>query len=1213
MIAALLAAAPALAQVSTGTVSGTVKDTQGGVLPGATATLISDTRGTASAPVTTSRTGDFVFVNMPADTYTLVIEMPAFKTLRRPEVDVSAATRTSLGTLVLEVGGATETVTVTDEAPMIQATTGERSFTVTTQSVANLPIANRSFASLVDLTPGVNGGNRVGDSSSTGGGSNNFMMDGVSTVEPGSNRLMVAVNVESIAEVKVLTSNYQAEYGRSSGLQVTAITKSGSNQFHGSLYDVERNSDWNANSRTNILNGDPKTTTKERDWGYSIGGPIGKPGGKNKLFFFYAQEFQPRTTGNNVVSFRVPTALERQGDFSETTDNNNNPFPYIRDSRLSGSCSASNRSACFADGGVLGRIPADRLYDTGLNILNLYPLPNVTGQGAYNYQLTRPTQSLTSWQPVVRVDYQPWTTFRATVKYAGWGQPRRTILGSLPGFNDTQMNHPSVPLLAISANYNLNDTTFLEVTGGHTGHSQAGCGLNGAGVNFCTAGFPMNPIANRFNSGLDGIPYLFPDAVIVPSGSYQLKALQQVSPPIFDGTRVLLPPAFQWGSRIGNDPPNLVYPGFADRDSINDIAGSLTKVAGRHTIKAGFYNQHGTKQQNQGNPFGTLNFGNDANNPIDSGFGFANAALGIFSSYSQASQFVEGDYVYTNTEAYIQDNWKVTSQLTLDYGLRFVHQSPQYDTESQAANFLPEKYSVDSAPALYVAACANGVMPCSGTNRQAQNPLTGELLGPGSSLAIGTIVPGSGDTTDGLFVAGQGIAKTAYTWPALVVGPRFGMAYDVTGSQRLVLRGGAGLFFDRPSGNSVFAQVTNPPTLENATVHNGQLQNLGSAGLATAVAPTLAVFEYDSDIPSSVQWNAGAQMALPWNTTLDVSYVGQHGYNILQGVNLNAVDFGTAFLPEYQDPTLAPSSTAGASAVTGDQMRAIRGYSSINQTASWMWRTYHSVQFSFQRRFTHGLSFGFNDTIGIYDHQNLAPRLDHRPDGSFVVRADQQAAEDLLGNNNPQTHIMKANFVWDLPDYRGEGPLARTVGLIVSDWQLAGIWTAATGGAYSVGFSYQNGGSNVNLTGSPDYGARVRIVGDPGDGCSDDVHRQFNTAAFQGALPGSVGLESGNNYLRGCFSSVLDLSIARNIEIGGGRAVQLRVDLFNAPNQAGITGRNTTLNLSSPSDPVTAQNLPFDDAGNLVDSRSRPRGAGFGVANAYQSPRTVQAQIRFSF
>ena len=162
------------------------------------------------------------------------------------------------------------------------------------------------------------------------------MMDGVSTMEPGSNRLMIAVNVESISEVKVLTSSYQAEFGRSSGLQVTAVTKSGTNRFRGSLYDVERNSDWYSNSRTNILNGDPKTTLKERDWGYSIGGPVGKPGGNNKLFFFYAQEFQPRTTGNNVVRFRVPTALERQGDFSQTTDNNGNPFPYIKDPLLSG-------------------------------------------------------------------------------------------------------------------------------------------------------------------------------------------------------------------------------------------------------------------------------------------------------------------------------------------------------------------------------------------------------------------------------------------------------------------------------------------------------------------------------------------------------------------------------------------------------------------------------------------------------------------------------------------------------------------------------------------------------------------------------------------------------------------------------------------------------------------------------------------------------------
>ena len=239
-----------------------LKDAQGGVIPGATVTLISEARGTRSAPVVTNESGDFVFANVAADTYTLEVTLESFKTSQRAGVAVSPGTRITVGTLVLEVGGASETVVVKGETPQIQSTTGERSFSVTTAEVTNLPIATRNFADLINLTPGVVNGNRAGDSSSTGGGSNNFMMDGVSTMEPGSNRLMIAVNVESISEVKVLTSSYQAEYGRSSGLQVTAVTKSGTNRFSGSVYDVERDSDWYSNSRTNILNGDPKTTLR---------------------------------------------------------------------------------------------------------------------------------------------------------------------------------------------------------------------------------------------------------------------------------------------------------------------------------------------------------------------------------------------------------------------------------------------------------------------------------------------------------------------------------------------------------------------------------------------------------------------------------------------------------------------------------------------------------------------------------------------------------------------------------------------------------------------------------------------------------------------------------------------------------------------------------------------------------------------------------------
>jgi hypothetical protein len=201
--------------------------------------------------------------------------------------------------------------------------------------------------------------------------------------------------------------------------------------------------------------------------------------------------------------------------------------------------------------------------------------------------------------------------------------------------------------------------------------------------------------------------------------------------------------------------------------------------------------------------------------------------------------------------------------------------------------------------------------------------------------------------------------------------------------------------------------------------------------------------------------------------------------------------------------------------------------------------------------------------------------------------------------------------VWDLFDLEREGRLGRALGLIVNDWQLSGVWTAATGGSYDASVSYQTGGS-VSVTGSPTAGARLQIVGDPGSGCSDDVYRQFNTAAFAAPVAPSVGLESGAGYLRGCFSNVLDLAIARNIRLGADRNLQLRVDVFNAPNLAGITGRNTTMNIASPTDP-TVRNLPFDANGNLIPARSLPRGAGFGVANSYQSPRSVQAQVRFSF
>jgi hypothetical protein len=1231
--ACVLAASAAFAQITTGSIAGTVKDPQGGVIPGATVILISESQNTKSAPVVTNEAGDFVFVNAKSDTYTVEITMSSFKTIRKTGVRVGAAERVSIGTLTIEPGGVTETVVVKGEAPVVQASSGERSFTVDTEAVQNLPLLGRSFTQLASLAPGVTGTSRIGDRASTGGGDTNVQMDGVSTMDTGSNRAIIDLNVESIAEVKVLVSNYQAEFGRSSGLQITAVTKSGTNRFRGSVYDVERNSDWNANSHTNMLNGDPKTVLRQRDWGYSIGGPIGVPGRANKLFFFYTQEFEPRTGGNDVVRFRVPTALERQGDFSQTTDNNGALYPYIKNPAVNGTCTAANQAACYADGGVLGRIPSSQLYQTGLNILKMWPLPNLPAGQQYNLEITRPSESILSTQPAMRFDYQPASKFRASFKYSGFSQREQTQVGSIPGWNDTRMVTPHVSLIAATLNYTVSPTLFLEGTTGHSSAYQGGCfGVGGGGgPQFCNA-FTMTPNANRNNIGLGDIPFIFPDANVIDNRYFVYSLLNKSGSPMWDGTRVLLPPSFSWGSRVSGNSPNYAPPnvGFPSQNTASslDVSISLTKVAGRHTLKTGFYNQYSNKQQVQGGAAGgpSLNFQQDTvgTNPCDTSFGFSNAAIGCFSSYSQGSKGVEGKYIYYNVEGYVQDNWKLNSRTTLDYGVRLVHQTPQYDALGQASNFFVDKWSRTAAPMLYVAGCANGVYPCTGTNRQAMNPQTGVFLGPTSTLAIGTIVPNSGDPINGLIQAGKGIPMSTYLQPTLGIGPRFGMAYDLSGSQRMVLRGGAGLFFDRPSGNAVFAQVLNPPARRSVTLRLGQLQTLAT-GLSTEAPSSLSVYEYDSPLPASTQWNAGIQIALPWSSVVDVEYAGQHGFNIVEGINLNAVDYGIAYLPQYQDTTLTPT-TPGATSVSTDLMRAFRGYSSITQNVSRGWNTYHSLQLSFTRRFRNGISWGFNDTIGLASTGSTAARLQHNADGSVSYRSDQAEADKLL-QVDPILHTMKANFVWDLPDIASTRSSLRALGYVLNDWQFSGIWTAATGSPYAAGFTYQSGGTNsVNLTGSPDYGARIRIVGDPGSGCSSDPYRQFNTAAFQGPLSNSVGLESGAGYMKGCFASALDLSIARNIRLPGGRNLQLRADLFNAPNAAGITNRNTTLSMTTPSaptsnaapvfDPVTGllnDGVNLTSTGALSTDRSKPKNAGFGVATGYQAPRNIQVQVRFSF
>ena len=366
------------------------------MIPGATVVLTSESRGTKSAPAVTNESGTYVFPNVTPDTYTVEVTLEGFKTVKLDGIRVSGGDRVGMPAVSLEPGALAETITVTGESPIVQTMSGERSFAITSTQIENLPIPRGNFTSMTAFVPGVvptgasAGGTRLG-----GAGQNNIMMDGISAMDTGNNGQMLNMNVDSIGEVKILTQGYQAEYGRSSGLQITAVTKSGSNRFRGSAYDIMTNSDWDENSWVNEKNGDPKPKTKTKTLGYTVGGPVGKPGGTNKLFFFYSHEYRPVSAAINngtPVRVRVPTALERLGDFSQTRDNTGALFNLIKDPNSTAACTAASTAGCFQADGVLGKIPADRLYSTGLALLSRYPLPNVTQVAREQLQLRSPAR-----------------------------------------------------------------------------------------------------------------------------------------------------------------------------------------------------------------------------------------------------------------------------------------------------------------------------------------------------------------------------------------------------------------------------------------------------------------------------------------------------------------------------------------------------------------------------------------------------------------------------------------------------------------------------------------------------------------------------------------------------------------------------------------------------------------------------------------------------
>ena len=1169
-VSLLVFAAETYAQNISGSISGHVLDQQGGSVPAATVTVNEATKH-VTATVKTNDQGDFVFPALQPGTYTVAVEAQGFKKLTRPGIALDVNDKLALGDLVLQVGALTEAVEVEAQTALLQTESVERSATITTKQIENIEVNGRNPLDMAKLIPGVVdtanfsvggvGGLSGLQVNGSRGTENQLMINGIGDIDTGANGSQnVTVSLDSMAEFKILTGMYQAEYGRNAGAQISMVTKSGSSAFHGSGYWYHRHDDLNANTFINNVRGLPRNLFRFNDPGYTIGGPVYIPkllhATKDKLFFFWSEEFQRQLQPNAPKNVTVPTALERKGDFSQSVDNNNKALT-IKDPT----------TGLPFPGNI---IPSSRIYAPGQALLNLYPLPNTSGTG-YNY-----TSQLSSRLPrredLLRLDYNLSQNMRVFGHWIGNVFPQQLPYGSfvlgpniaLTNITDTRPGHS----IAAGVTNIITPTMTNEVNWGFT--------KNKIDI------FEVGNVLRRKTSGVN-LPLLYPNAV-------QDDYIPQAQ---FNGTHLANSPTF-----VSNDAP------FHNYNTSIDITDNLTKIWGSHTIKTGLFMQRSRKDQTSfGDNNGNYNWGDTPSNPFDTGYGYSNALIGAYQTMDQASAYINGMYRYWNIEGFVQDTWKVTPRLTLDYGLRISWYQPQYDSSLQASSFVLSAWDPAKAPRLYAPAIIGG-------KAVAYDSVTGQSL---PIYDVGREVPNSGDPFNGVLQANKGINKYLQQNPGAQWGPRFGVAWDVTGKQNIVIRTGGGIYYDRFQGNRVFDFVRNPPETVQPTLTYGYAQDI-SAGNVLLAPPTLYAADPTGKVPTTYNFQFGVQTRLPWGMALDTAYVGSMARHLQDNRNLNPVPYGADFLPQNQDPTKVaanPSALAGNNALPADFLRPLRGFGQINLYESAATSNYNALQLNLTRRFAKGLFFGAAYT---WSKALTTASLD-----TTWVRSDNLTrAADYGPANFDRRQVLSINYVYNLPGMTAGNWLTHAV---TNGWQLSGVTQFMTGAPFTPGFTISGAGSQ-NITGNiisnpgiPAYeGARIGVKAncDPYTHSSDPFNR-LNASCFFAPSPGSLGLESGNNWLYQPGLINFDMSLQKEFVVKERLRFQLRLDAFNVFNHPNFTGLNTTLNFTSYPNPVIANNaLPYNSAGQLVNV------TGFGsvtvpAPGAAGSSRILQTLIRVQF
>jgi hypothetical protein len=862
----LLWALPLVGQQISGSIFGLVKDSQQAAIASAKVTLTNPQQGT-SREAQTGVDGAFVFTQVQPGTYEISVEASGFKKFTQKEINLFASDRLSLGTITLEVGQLTESVTVEAQAAAVQTSSAERAGVLTTRQVLDVGLLSRSVFDLTRTLPGVITGNStsglgVGSINANGNrnNQNNYTLDGVTNMDTGSNGGSLATtNVDMIAEMKVITNSQPAEFGRASGAQIQVVTKSGTNDFHGTGYFFHRHDDLNSNTWRNNIDGRARPLYRYNYAGFNVGGPVFIPKkfntNKDKLFFFIGIEWQNQLVPNNLTNVTVPTDLERKGDFSQTHDSGG-AFVPIWDP-------LNNRQQF--PGNV---IPASRLNADGMKILNWYPKPNALAKNdpSFNYQ-SQVSNQYPRREYVYRGDYNISDRWRAYARYITNYDETKMWYGQW----NASYNIPLAPMSFGAPGWSFvsNVTTIVNPT--LTNEFIFGSSRNDLHIT------PVDNTWNRSNLNL----------------SYQM--------PYPKADTLGLVQNWNWGGVPNGPTSNFNGTPFKNYNHTIDITDSMAKVHGSHTVKGGIYLHHSAKDQTAFTSVnGTIWFDRDSNNPNDANWAFANAALGNYQRLQQSSVVLNGQYRSWNVEWYLQDNWRASQKLTLEYGLRFYWIQPQYDQAHQTSAWNPGLWNQANAGVLRLPGLdQNG-------NRIAIDPITGQT---GPAALIGSLVNTGKGYVNGLFANGMGLSDQGGYPAALIDGrglqyaPRLGIAYQL--KPKTVLRAGGGIFYDRLQGNPVFDMLPNPPSTAIPQFYYGNLSSIPSAASGAFFPQSVNGFDKRGQIPTTYNWNITVQHELPIGILMDVAYVGSSANHLLYRYNQNAVPLGADWLPRNQDPTNA--------------------------------------------------------------------------------------------------------------------------------------------------------------------------------------------------------------------------------------------------------------------------------------------------------------------